>query len=138
MKMRLALLAIAIGAAACGQGEPRIISMTADPPLVVAGSTTTVTLVLENFAVGGAHHGLTARGLRAAEEAGEGDGHIHIYLDNTDQNPLVQSSAEVVPVIIPRATPAGAHTLIGRLQGLDHAIIQPEVKATTSITVQSP
>lgn len=100
-----------------------------------------MTLVLENFEPGGhSEHGLTARTLREAADGHdeEGDGHIHVYLDNTDQNPLAQVTTTVFPVIIPRATPAGTHTLIARLHGSDHLILQPEIRATTDITVQSP
>lgn len=125
---------LAIAFAACG-GDPKIVSVVANPSMLTAGSTTTLTVAVENVEIGEEGHALTARGLRASDGAATGM-HLHTYLDNLESNPLAQVDVTTYPVVIPPATPAGAHTLIVRLHGADHTIFLPEVKSSVGITVQ--
>ncbi|MCC7382088.1 MAG: hypothetical protein IT384_09670 [Deltaproteobacteria bacterium] len=125
-------------AAACG-GDPAITSFTVTPATVAPGGRVTGTVVVENFEIGHGGSGLTARrsaaALRAANE-GEHVGHLHVYFDTTEMNPLVMTSSTTFPVPIPADATRAAHTLIARLHNADHTIVEPEVKATASITVQ--
>lgn len=140
MILRLASIGLlACSTAACG-GDPRIVSVTANPSTIAAGGTITMTVVLENVDdVHSDEHALTARALVAADDEAheEEEGvHIHTYLDSTDVNPLAQTSSTTYPVVVPAATAAGAHQLIVRLHNGDHTIITPEVKASVGVTVQ--
>jgi len=110
---RLAVPAAALLAVACS-GDPKIISATATPSILTAGSTVTVAVVLENVELEE-----TPGGLRAAHEEEETSAHLHTYLDDTETNPLAQISAATFPVVIPRATAAGAHQLIVRIRRRD-------------------
>ena len=136
MKTQLSFLAL-VTLAACG-GDPAITSVTITPSTIAAGGTVQMTVELDNFELGSGadqmEHGLSRSALREAH--GEEGGHLHVYLDSTDVNPLVQTSSSSFPVLIPLGTAAGAHTLIVRLHAADHHIIEPEVKASAALTVQ--
>lgn len=133
------VLGLTLGA--CG-GDPAITAVTITPATTTAGGTVTVAVTLENAELGAMDaasaliaRGSTARGLRAShgDEAGM---HLHAYFDNTESNPLVQTSSTTFPVVIPAAATAGAHQLIVRLHNHDHTIYEPEVKTSASLTVQ--
>ncbi len=121
---------------ACG-GDPAIVSVVANPTTVMRGGTINMTVELENFTLGegAAESGLTARGLRATHGEAVG-GHIHTYLDDTETNPLAQTTELSYPVVISSSVAPGQHILIVRLHGADHLTLVPEVRATVDITVQ--
>lgn len=94
--------------------------------------------------------GLVSPDEPAAAEAGHGDhdhdadavyegpreGHVHVYLDDTMVNPLAMLTTSTGEVVID-AEP-GPHTLINRLHGADHKIIEPQIIEEIEITVLAP
>lgn len=141
------LLAPVIAAAACAPAlecpteAPAITSFTIDPATVAAGGDVQATLTVEGFELGmmeGDHHGDMADGGDGAmtEEMCAG-GHVHVYLDDaTSTNPLAMEGSASFSFTIPVDTPVGAHTLIARLHNRDHTIVDPQVTAEASITVE--
>lgn len=134
-------LVLGLALTACG-GDPAITGVTLTPSTVAAGGTVSVAVTLENVELGAidAESALTARdstsrGLRASHGDAAGM-HLHAYFDNTESNPLVQTSSATFPVVIPATAAAGAHQLILRLHNHDHTIYEPEVKTSASLTVQ--
>ena len=137
----LSTLVLGLALTACG-GDPAITAVTLTPSTVAAGGTVNVAVTLENVELGALDaasaltaRDTTARGLRAAHGDAAGM-HLHAYFDNTESNPLVQTSSATFPVVIPAATAAGAHQLIVRLHNHDHTIYEPEVKTSAALTVQ--
>lgn len=131
-------LALTTALAACGDGDPAIVSVTANPTTVAAGGTIQMTVVLENVELeaGEAEHALTQRALRVAHGDEEAGVHLHTYLDDLESNPLAQTSSTSYAIVIPQATATGAHQLIVRLHGADHTILEPQVTSAVGITVQ--
>ena len=145
--MRTLIPALTVLLAACG-GEaphPQILEFTIDPGEVVAGGTLESTVVVQDFEFTGGEMDMSTmtgegthdhdhdHGDEASEEVQTG--HAHIYLDTVDSNPLLMQTAETETVTIPADTPAGEYTLIARLHGADHLIIEPQVIAEVSLTV---
>lgn len=137
--MHALIAAGALTLAACGShGDPAITSVTIEPTTVAPGGTVTMTVVTENFELDEPSHSHLAskqQALRTQHGDEEHRGHLHIYLNTTEENPLVQSVMTRFPVVIPAETATGAHQLIVRLHGGDHRIIQPETKTTVDLTV---
>ena len=113
--------------------EPPTLDIRVEPTTVVSGDKVTISVTVTNIRLSdepGSHtHG-----------SGHGDsdpslGHVHVYLDTTDENPIAQMTVAETEVTI-EADP-GEHTLIGRLHGADHAIIKPEIRDNETITVQA-
>jgi hypothetical protein len=137
------LAVVGLVACACGGSDPVISSVSLAPATIAAGGVVTVTVVGDGLdleaATAAASAGLSAgrtSGLRAAHGDAMGQ-HLHAYLDTTDVNPLAMQTRTTFPITIPAGTAAGAHTIIVRLHDAEHAIIQPEVKASAALTVTS-
>ncbi len=126
-----------LGLAACGGDDEPSFTMTATPLTVARGGEITLTFNLKNFTLTGGHqHGLAPAhedGTEHAEAATTKEGHVHVYLDTTDANPLLQAEESPVKLTITAST--GAHKLIGRLHAGDHKIIEPQIISTVDITV---
>ena len=82
-----------------------------------------------------------AAALTLAHEAGEGDedatpseGHYHVYLDTTQENPILQEYRPMVSMTVTAS--AGAHRLIVRLNDNLHRFLNPEVKSEIDITLE--
>lgn len=132
--LTVALAATAmLGLVGCSeQDPPEILDFTVTPDTMNAGDTIMGMVETANFTLashddgGDDHH----------HDVDDNSGHFHIYLDDLMTNPL--SMPDVNPFEIPMpvdATP-GEHTLIVRLQRLDHTIVEPQVTFSTTITVQ--
>ncbi|MEX1362435.1 MAG: hypothetical protein AB1Z98_04870 [Nannocystaceae bacterium] len=67
---------------------------------------------------------------------GPREGHVHVYLDDTMVDPLAMLTTATGEVVID-AEP-GTHTLINRLHGADHKIIEPQIIEEIEITVLAP
>ena len=120
----------------CPEEDPAITMFTADTTTVAAGDTIEITVMVSNFELGGHEHEASAAeddDHHAADCAG---GHLHIYLDDVISNPLSMPESHVSEVMIPDDATAGDHTLIARLQNRDHTILEPQVTAELTITVQ--
>jgi len=120
--------------AACGS-DPAITSISINPTHAKATEKVTMTLEIENFELG---FSTTAAALRAAH--GDGDvhdttGHVHVYFDNLETNPLVQTASTTFQLGIPGDATPGAHKLIARLHRGDHTILEPSVTAEVALTV---
>lgn len=144
---RLASLAL-FALVACGPGEvgdPEIVSWTVDPLEIVAGGDATSTVELAHFELSGEGHHMGDTGMtgmsteaEAGHEHGDGDvpvGHVHIYLDDLETNPLLMQTTDSDTFTIPMDTAPGKHTLIARLQDENHKILEPQVTAEIEITV---
>ncbi len=142
---RAALALTVLALVGCGKDEaldPEILDFSVNPTEIEAGTMATATVELANFELSG-HDDMTTMTMGTDDEDGDhhgddGDvqtGHVHIYLDDTETNPLVMMMTETADFMIPMDTAEGAHTLIARLQDADHLIIEPEVVAEFEITV---
>jgi len=133
--VRLAVLvAASLLFAACDVGvvPPEIVSWTLDPTTIEAGGDVTSTFELSNFELTGEsdHEHDTE------ELAGDPNhGHVHIYLDDLESNPVLTQVTTSDTVTIPDTTVAGTHTLIGRLHDATHLIIEPQVVMEIDIEV---
>ena len=125
----------------CADAEPpEIGEFSVDPADPAAGDTVTVTLDLHHFSLTG--HGDEDEGHHDDEDEGHHDddaacnaGHVHVYLDDLEGDLLAMIVTETADLDIPSSITSGAHTLIARLQGEDHAAVVPEVTASFEITV---
>lgn len=106
---------------------PEIVSFTVDPGLVEAGAEAQVQVEVEHFDLGGGEHHM--------HEKGSASGHVHIYLNDTESNPLLMMMGSMGTVTIPADTEVGVHALIARLHDSGHLIIEPEVTAEVEIDV---
>lgn len=117
-------------------GEPVFTAFDVAPTTAAAGDTVDIT-------VAGDHLGdLAASSDGSMEEEGEEEesaclgGHLHIYLDDLETNPITMQEALAFPVTLPTELEAGVHTLIVRLHNHDHTIYEPEVTRETELTVE--
>jgi len=65
---------------------------------------------------------------------GPREGHVHVYLDDYMTNPLAMLTTSTGEVMV-EADP-GSHTLLCRLHGSDHKIIEPQIAVDIDIAVQ--
>ena len=124
--------------------DPEIVSFEVNPTEITAGTDATVMIEVNHFEFTG-HDEMTGMSTDAGdghshEDGHEGvqKGHVHIYLDDTETNPLVMMMADMDTFTMPIDTTAGAHTLIARLHDDGHLIIEPEVIAELEVTVLAP
>ncbi|MCA9650319.1 MAG: hypothetical protein KC501_10445 [Myxococcales bacterium] len=130
-------------------GPAPTLMMTADRSEIATGETITLTIEVENFELSGEEHQHLERGFDPPLAAEPGDplaaeaeytgprvGHVHVYLDDLMVNPLAMITTSPGQVVVD-AEP-GAHTLIGRLHGTDHKIIEPQIIDEVEITVLAP
>lgn len=139
MRYSFALAALALTLGCTGsEGEelpPEIVSFEIDPATVVAGGEVTSHIEVANFEMSGHHEGdHHARVAHDGEHHGA-KGHVHIYLDDLMSNPLLMQVEHEEVLQIPLETEPGAHTLIARLHGDDHKILEPQVTAAFDIDV---
>ena len=100
-----------------------------------------MTLELENFEIEAEEHEEGEE--EEEEEVGSGAsaddnlGHVHIYFDSFDTNPIIQleDGSPEGDGEIPADAAVGPHVLIARLHGTDHLIIEPEVTAEADFEV---
>jgi hypothetical protein len=149
MKLLVALpLLVLIG---CGSGPPpEITSFTVEPSIAARGTDVMISIVVANFELREPEPEM-GQALRPAHDAGEGEdndypdgGHFHVYLDNTESNPMFincpeycEHGAPASPVRarIPDDMAIGEHTVIARLNDDRHLFLKPEIRATTTLTV---
>ena len=147
---RVALLSI-VGLIGCGSGPPpEITSFSVQPSTAARGTDVMVSIEVANFELREADPE-NGQALRAAHEGGEGEegdypdgGHFHVYLDNTETNPMYincpefcEHGASMSPVRarIPDDATVGEHTVIARLNNDQHLFLKPEIRATTTLTI---
>lgn len=136
----------------CGPGDPAILSFTADPTSGPPGTVVQVAIEVENFDLTGEvdHHTerLSARADTAEvsidhegedhEPIEDGDdnlGHVHVYWDSFESNPLTQLEHPTGEFEIPADAAPGTHVLMARLHAADHLIIEPQVVAELDFVV---
>lgn len=124
-------LGLLVFIAAC-HSDPAIDSIAINPTHARAGETITMTLEVSGLEL---TYGIQAHALRTTHGEETQGGHIHVYFDSVDVNPLVQTGSTTIPLIVPVGASSGAHTLIARLHGGDHTILVPEVRAEVPLTV---
>lgn len=123
----------------CGSAEtpaPEITEFTVDPTEIPVGGQADVHVVVENFSL--TEHSEASTAHEDGGEHAEGEvqsGHVHVYLDDVESNPLVMMSGADGSLTIPSGTTTGPHVLIARLHGDDHLIVEPEVTAEVMIEV---
>ncbi len=66
----------------------------------------------------------------------EGQGHVHVWLDQDTSNPLIASKLIEGDTLTFNDVPAGEHTLTVQLVNNDHTPIQPEVKQEIHFTTE--
>jgi hypothetical protein len=122
---------------------PEITSFTIDPVEMAAGDEVMIMVELANFALMDLGDG-DEHGHDSVDEVSTDDvdveqamqmGHVHIYLDDLQTNPLAQEGQTMFNMVIPTDTTDGAHTVIARLHGSDHLIVEPQVTAEVDINV---
>ena len=122
---------------ACGGDEPPTISIAVTPTAFGTGGQTTLTVTVTHFSlVDPSHtHALTTADHVDVEESNgtltASEGHYHVYLDTTEQNPLLMAWTPQVQVSV-EGSP-GPHQLIVRLNANDHRFLKPEVKDQAEI-----
>ena len=117
-------------------GEPAITSFTLDPSSGPPGTMVQSTLMVEHFEFTGGEHGDGTHMGPPAEvsadnesaESGHGlIGHVHIYWDNMDGNPVLMQVEHEGMFMVPMDATAGSHPVLARLHDADHLIVKPEV-----------
>ncbi len=117
-------------------GEPAITEFTVTPATVAAGDAVDVTVDGEHLGDLMPTSDGTDMDMEHEEESACPGGHLHVYLDDLDSNPLTMQEAKAFPMDIPADTPVGPHTLIVRLHNKDHTIYEPQVTMEAQITVE--
>lgn len=118
---------------ACNSGEvldPELISLAVDPDVAELGQEVTSTVVVKNFTLAGEVGHSHDEGEDHDEDHKDGEiqtGHVHIYLDDLETNPLAMQVEAVGTFIVPEDAEIGEHVLIGRLHDSDHLIIEPQI-----------
>jgi len=120
--------------AACGSSDPKITSIAINPTHARPIEHITMTLGVENFTLDFVDPS-SVHALRAAHEGEDEEGHVHVYFDNLDSNPLVQTASTSFSIGVPGDATPGAHKLIARLHSGDHLILEPQVTAEVTLTV---
>ena len=128
----------------CPEGDPAILSFTVEADTVTAGEALSATLELQDFELG-EHEDMEMDDDDMAdddddmgEDAECHGGHAHVYLDSLEVNPLAMPEMLTFEVTIPADTTPGEHTLIARLHNEDHTILEPQVTAEVTVTVEAP
>lgn len=141
--------ALALG---CKPGEPGITSFTIDPVSGPPGTEVVATIEVENFELTGEQDGRAERGAAFVDTAevstdhegheheddeggAPGLGHVHVYWDSFESNPLTQMEHATAVLVIPSDAEPGPHVLMARLHGADHLIIEPQVVAEAEFLV---
>ena len=134
---------------ACGEAavDPAILAFTVDPGTVAAGGTVQVMLELDGFTLTGHDMSGSMSGMDMDMDMDHDDhddhdhdsdgatGHIHIYLDDVETNPLAMMGTSMAEITIPVDAEVGTHTLIARLHDASHLILDPEVVETVDLDV---
>ena len=117
------LLAVPLLFACSGDpGEPAILDFMAMPAAGAPGDEITVMVTVEDFElVGGGMDMSMDMDMDMSDhddhDHGHGDaGHIHVYMDDTQSNPLVMMMSDTGTFEVPADATEGMHTLIARLQ----------------------
>ncbi len=125
---------------ACGDTPAPTVSISVSPDRFPNGGSTQVSVAVTDFELAtedGTHHSGAESHQEEGTETG-GDivrtGHYHIYLDSLDTNPLKMSSEASIQLTV--TATVGAHSLIVRLHGLDHRIIEPQITDEAAITLE--
>jgi hypothetical protein len=148
MRLLYALpLSILVG---CSSEPPQITSVTIEPAMAARGSDVMVSVSVANFELREPEPEGEGQALRPASEgsAEEADypegGHFHVYLDNTETNPMFincpdycEHGAYTTPAMarIPADAEIGEHTVIIRLNNDHHLFLTPEILGTATLTV---
>ena len=131
-----------------GHSHPEITAFVLDPGSGPAGAMVQSTVTVSDFVyTGGEHgdHGTHGPPLDVTPDAGDHDhgdtegpitGHIHIYWDAIEGNPILMQVTESATLMIPEDATPGVHTLHARVHDADHLIVKPEVtfEATFEVT----
>ena len=118
---------------ACGGSEPmapEILSFVVDPQVAAQGEEVTATFELAHFALTGDEghsHDEDMDGHHGDDDDEMQSGHVHIYLDDLESNPMAMQTELVGTFVVPDDAEIGEHVLIARLHGADHLIIEPQV-----------
>jgi hypothetical protein len=133
----LATCLLALGAGCHSEdGPPPTLSISLDPTTITEGGTTTLTVSVTNFELVDPGAGHAHDGDDHHDEGGVAQqGHYHVYLDTTDENPLIMASTPSLVLAIDAAP--GDHSIIVRLNDNEHKIIQPEVRASAELVVEA-
>lgn len=141
--MRLVFWVLPALAFGCSQ-DPPTLQASAQPTTFPQGSSTTLTITTTNFELVSPTevHAHLTRALTVAHEAEDegpseqtNSGHYHVYLDSYEIDPILQGYQTSQAVTVHGK--AGPHKLIVQLQGEDHKILEPPVRAEIPITLTS-
>ena len=115
-------------------------SLTAEGP-ITPGATVDVEIELNFFELrGGDGHDHSHDDHAHADENPCPGGHVHVYLNDLMENPVLQMTSSQGELTIPSDVEAGEHTLFARLHNTDHTIHLAggeEVIETLTLTVDS-
>jgi hypothetical protein len=150
--MGRAIVAGFILLSACGSDPPVITSLTVSPASAPRGTDVTVSLTVKNFTIRRPEAG--GHALRAAHDSGEAEdgdypdgGHFQVYLDTTESSPMFidcpeycehGAPASTARARIPDDATIADHIVIVRLYNDHGEVLDPEVRASTSLTVTTP
>jgi len=113
--------------------EPTLVSLTVDPASDVAGAEVMVMVEVADFTLSGesGHDDHDDMDMDSEDDDHDEDdaheapeGHVHIYWNSVETNPLLMLTESMGTIIIPEDAEVGVHTIIGRLQDEDHKIIE--------------
>lgn len=139
----VSVVALAYLALACGETPAPTVALSLTPSTIASGGTTRADVTVTDFelvAEDTAHTHTLASAHEAGGEEHEGDheivrsGHYHLYLDSLETNPIAMATEPSVELTITAST--GAHKVIARLHGIDHRIIEPQVTAEATLTIE--
>ena len=118
--------------AACGaeeeevEAEPAIVLFSVDPDSAVAGAEVSVMVEVEDFGLSGEDHDHDDASMDDDDDDDDAvvTGHVHIYWDSVDTNPLLMLTEHMGTATVPSDADIGVHVLIARLHDEDHLILE--------------
>lgn len=137
---KILLVLAAFSLSACGEGaapHPSIAGFTITPNTAAAGDTLTVEIDAAHFELAGEHEhaGHSPENLG---EASTNRGHVHVYFDSFDENPIAMKAERAFDITVPENSLPGEHDVYVRLHASDHTIIVPEVIGMSTLMVVTP
>ncbi len=114
---------------------PELTSFMLDPTSGPVGTVVTSTVMVAHFSLTGEDGDHDDEHHEGEDHDAELTGHVHVYMDDLMTEPVIMQTTMVGEFTLADDLAVGSHTLIARLHGADHLIIEPQVTAEVSFEV---